>query len=179
MGSTPSTTKASRLCTRHRDGYATETWPDAERADTPAGQLAKAMHAYGSLLKSLGLFTRSAKLDRRRPKANPYWSTTRELAARAFEAWIRWRLAGMGIRNDYLVNIAPASRWTAPDEMELADPYPTKHEILAIDEALSKIADAGRGLVPQWLGEPHEDRPAGRSAATAASRPARPDPRRR
>ncbi|MCY4633683.1 MAG: hypothetical protein OXG04_04100 [Acidobacteria bacterium] len=170
--------EASRLCTRHRHGYATESWPDAERAGTPAGRLAKAMHAYGSLLKSLGLFTRSAKLDRRRPKAKPYWSTTRELAARAFEAWVRWRLAGMGIRNDYLVNIAPASRWTAPDEMELADPYPTRNEILAIDEALSEIADAGRGLVPQWLGDQHEDRPAGPSAATAASRPARPDPRR-
>ena len=170
--------EASRLCTRHRHGYATESWPDAERAGTPAGRLAKAMHAYGSLLKSLGLFTRSAKLDRRRPKAKPYWSTTRELAARAFEAWVRWRLAGMGIRNDYLVNIAPASRWNAPDEMELADPYPTKHEILEINKALSEIADAGRGLVPQWLGDQHEDRPAGPSAATAASRPARPDPRR-
>ena len=171
--------EASRLCTRHRDGYATETWPDAERADTPAGRLAKAMHAYGSLLKSLGLSTRSAKLDRRRPKTKPYWSTTRELAARAFEAWIRWRLAGMGIRNDYLVNIAPASRWNAPDEMELGDPYPTKNEMTAIDKALSEIADAGRGLIPQWLSEPHEDRPTGPSAATTASRSARPGLRRR
>ena len=171
--------EASRLCTRHRHGYATESWPDAERAGTPAGRLAKAMHAYGSLLKSLGLFTRSAKLDRRRPKAKPYWSTTRELAARAFEAWVRWRLAGMGIRNDYLVNIAPASRWTAPDEMELGDPYPTKNEMPEIDKTLSKMADAGRGLIPQWLSEPHEDRPTGLSAATTASRSARPGLRRR
>ena len=106
--------EASRLCNRHRDGYATETWPDADKADTPTGRLAKAMNAYGSLLKHLGVFRRSAKLDTRRPKSKPYWSTTRELAARAFEAWILWRLARIGIRNDYLVNIAPASRWNTP-----------------------------------------------------------------
>ena len=162
--------EASRLCTRHRDGYATETWPDAGKADTPAGRLARAMHAYGSLLKSIGLFNRSAKLDRRRPKSKPYWSTARELAARAFEAWVRWRLARIGVRNDYLVNIAPASRWNAPDEMELAYPYPTEDELGALDPTLCEIADAGRGLIPQWLAERHEDRPAGPTAGTAASR---------
>ena len=171
--------EASRLCTGHRNGYATETWAYAGEADTPAGRLATAMFAYGSLLRSIGLCTRSAKLDTRRPKSKPYWSTTPELAARAFEAWIRWRLAGMSIRNDYLVNIAPTSHWNAPDDMEIGDPYPTKNEIIEIDKALSEIADAGRGLIPQWLGEPHGDRPAGPSAPTAASRSARPGPRRR
>lgn len=170
--------EASRLSTRHRDGYATETWPDAEPADTPAGRLAKALHGYGVLLMSLELFVRSVKLDWRRPKSKPYWSTTRELAARAFEAWIRWRLASIGIRNDYLVNIAPASRWNATDDVELGYPYPTADELRAIDPALCRITDAGRDLVPRWLSEQHEDRPAGPPAGTPASRPARPALRR-
>ena len=37
--------------------------------------------------------------------------------------------------------------------MELGDPYPTKHEMIEIDQTLCAIADAGRALVPQWLGE--------------------------
>ena len=162
--------EAARLVTRHRDDYATESWPDADRADTPAGRLAKTMNRYGSLLNSLGLAKRSMKLDARRPKSKPYWSTTRELAARAFEAWVRWRLTGMGIRNDYLVNIAPAAKWDAADEMELGYPYPTKDELRAIDEALCEIADAGRNLVPQWLTRTREDRQGGTHIGTTTSR---------
>lgn len=162
--------EAARLVTRHRDDYATESWPDADRADTPAGRLAKTMNRYGSLLNSLGLAKRSMKLDARRPKSKPYWSTTRELAARAFEAWVRWRLTGMGIRNDYLVNIAPAAKWDAADEMELGYPYPTKDELRAIDEALCEIADAGRNLVPQWLTRTREDRQGGTYTGTTTSR---------
>ena len=167
-----------RLCARHRHGYATENWPDGDYKDTPAGRLAREMNAYGSVLKSLGLFTRSARLDRRRPKSKPYWSTTRELAARAFEAWVRWRLASMGIRNDYLVNIAPAARWDAPDEMDLGYPYPTEDELRAIDQPLCRITDAGRNLVPHWLGDRHEEQPAGPPATTTASGFARPALRR-
>ena len=171
--------EAARLATRHRNGYATESWPDADQNDTPAGRLAKAMNRYGSLLNSLGLFQRSMKLDTRRPQAKPYWSTTREMAARAFEKWVRWRLAGMGIRNDYLVNIAPAARWNAPDEMQLGYPYPTGDELRPIDEALSGIADAGRDLVPRWLTEAREDPQSGPHAGSTASRSARPTLRRR
>ena len=162
--------EASRLSTRHRDGYATETWPDAEHSGTRAGKLAKALHGYGAVLRTLGLARRSAKLDRRRPKSNPYWATTRELAARAFEAWIRWRLAQIGIRNDYLVNIAPASRWQAPDDIELGYPYPTADELHAIDQALDRVADAGRDLIPQWLADRDDDLRDGPQAGTSASR---------
>ena len=162
--------EASRLSARHRDGYATETWPDAEHSGAPAGRLARALHAYGALLRTLGLYSRSKKLDRRRPKGKPYWSTTRELAARAFEAWIRWRLAQIGIRNDYLVNIAPASRWQAPDDLQIGYPYPTADELRAIDDTLSKVADAGRGLVPQWLGGQRDERHGGTPAGGAPSR---------
>ena len=162
--------EASRLSTRHRHGYATESWPDAEHSRTAAGQLARALHDYGCLLRNLGLLKRSAKLDQRRPGSNPYWSTTRELAARAFEAWIRWRLAQTGIRNDYLVNIAPASRWNAPDELGIGYPYPTLDELRAIDPELSAVADAGRQLVPQWADTRHEDGQAGPAPARTASR---------
>ena len=160
--------EASRLTNNRRDCYATEAWPDSEHYGTPASRLAKAMHAYGSLLKSLGLCKRSATLDIRRPKSKPYWSTTRELAARAFEAWIRWRLAQMGIRNDYLVNIAPASRWQAPDDLELGCPYPTEDELQTIDQALGRVADTGRVLVPDWLAN-RDDRRDGPLAGTSAS----------
>lgn len=162
--------EASRLSTRHRHGYATESWPDAERSRTAAGRLARALHDYGCLLRSLGLLKRSAKLDQRRPRSNPYWSTTRELAARAFEAWIRWRLAQMGVRNDYLVNIAPASRWNAPDELGIGYPYPTLDELRTIDPKLSAIADAGRQLVPQWTDTQHDERQPRPAPARTASR---------
>ena len=160
--------EAGRLAIVDGNNYATESWGDASQAGTPGGRLGRAMIAYGSLLNSLGLVKRSRKLDRRRPKSKPYWSTTRELAARAFEAWIRWRLAAIGIRNDYLVNIAPASRWQAPEELQLGCPYPTEDELRAIDQALGKVADAGRELVPQWLADRHEDRHGGPAARTAS-----------
>ena len=162
--------ETSRLASSHGHGFATEMFHYFKDADSPASQLARTMHAYGCLLQTLGLLKRSKKLDHRRPKSKPYWSTTRELAARAFEAWIRWRLAGMGIRNDYLVNIAPASRWTGPDEIELGYPYPTNEELQEIDEKLSAVADAGRALAPQWCTARPDGRPAAHAEATSAAR---------
>ena len=129
--------------------FATETMPTRDRS-TPAGRLAHAMSAYGRLLNTLGLRLRSRKLDTRRPKSKPYWSTTREMAARAFEGWIRWRLERSGIRNDYLVNIGSKTRWEAPEDLNLADPYPTMEELIGIDAALSEVTDAGRAFLPEW-----------------------------
>ena len=170
--------EAGRLARIRGEGYATEDWGDASHAGTPGERLGRAMIAYGSLLNGLELAKRSRKLDRRRPKSKPYWSTTRELAARAFEAWIRWRLAAIGIRNDYLVNIAPASRWEAPEELQLGCPYPTETELREIDPALSRVADAGRDLVAEWLAERHEDRRGDAASEATGSRSRRAAPHR-
>jgi hypothetical protein len=64
--------------------------------------------------------------------------------------------------------------------MQLSYPYPTADELQVIDEALSGIADAGRGLVPQWLGNVRQDQrndsQAGAMAAQAAPPALRPRP---
>lgn len=51
-------------------------------------------------------FSRCNKADASRGSKR-YWSTTSEIGARLFEQWVKFKLKGMGIRNDYLVNILP------------------------------------------------------------------------
>jgi hypothetical protein len=68
---------------------------------------------------STGTFAdRSATLDEARSK--PYYSTTIEKAARAFERYTVQRLAGLDISNDYLVNITKdfSPALPTPEEMD-------------------------------------------------------------
>lgn len=89
----------------------------------------------GSLLRlaaeieALPMAARSRRADETRSR--PYYSTPHEMAARAFEAWVR-RQAD----NDYLANIV------TPDEFVKASdryPYPTAPEMPAIDAAFRKL----------------------------------------
>ena len=99
-----------------------------------------------AIAEGTDLGARSAVLDRRR--SSPYWATTIEMAARSFEAWVRWRLARIGVRNDYLVNLRSESEWAQASagnqEVEKSYPYPTMDEIRALDSAMSRFMDTAR-----------------------------------
>lgn len=74
-----------------------------------------------ALLKS-DMYTRSRRIDAFR--STPYWATVTEMAARAFEAVIYYKLEASGMCNDYLVNFKPSEEWSRPE----CYPYPTKEE---------------------------------------------------
>ena len=74
------------------------------------------------------LVSRSNKLDQF--KAKPYWSTTREYMARAFESYLKVELDQSGIHNDYLVNILSEESWKKRTTMPYA--YPTQKEVETI-----------------------------------------------
>ena len=128
-----------------------------ENAPTPLGRL---LRACGGTLRQSGLAERSRLLDRRRPARRPYWSTTREMAARAFEAWVRRTLARAGVRNDYLVNFHPPEDWTGDPDLEQPYPYPFDSELDEIDVHLRQLA----ALDPAD-GQPNAERPAATAGA--------------
>ena len=90
---------------------------------SPIFEAAEALKA--ALLKS-DMYTRSKRIDEF--KAKPYWATVTEMAARAFEAVIYYKLESAGLCNDYLVNIKPESEYTRTD----CYPYPTREEAAAL-----------------------------------------------
>lgn len=97
-------------------------------ADTPAyglnekSQLQEAAVNLRDGLQRSGMATRSANIDAYRAK--PYWATVTEMAARAFEAYVFYKLEAAGLCNDYLVNFKPANEY---DRSECY-PYPTREE---------------------------------------------------
>lgn len=95
------------------------------------------VQAFGAVVKAINstaMKARSAKMDDRRSKA--YWTTGREMAARAFESYLISKLQDQGASNDYLANVVDQDTWNAAASMgfELDDsyPYPTAGEIPAI-----------------------------------------------
>lgn len=91
---------------------------------------------FGALKQTIGLIgmrERSRKLDER--KAKDYWSTGRELSARAFESYVIAKLADQGAANDYLANVVPEKAFGD----ELAYPYPTAAEIPQIRAAFDRF----------------------------------------
>lgn len=79
---------------------------------------------------------RSAILDA--PKEKPYWSTTIELAARAFEAYIYFKLEASGQINDYLVNFKSLYEYEAAEMY----PYPTREEIADLNPLFDAFLSA-------------------------------------
>ena len=138
-----------------RSGFATEELgrtPD----DTELGGLAAALAAYGAALRTSRMAARSKRLDTRRPRSNPYWGTVRELAARAFEAWVVDRLAELGIRNDYLVNFKPPEEWPGTKEMDQGYPYPYADERLELAPYIARIGWSGGRMAERWTTEAGE-----------------------
>lgn len=90
---------------------------DAEKSPI----FAAAYELKSALLKS-EMYTRSRRIDEFR--SSPYWATVTEMAARAFEAVIYYKLEAAGMCNDYLVNFKPSDEWNRAE----CYPYPTKEE---------------------------------------------------
>ena len=93
--------------------------------------LTEPLRAAWAALRRLPVYRRSVEADKTRAKA--YYSTSVEVTARCFEAWVRSR-----VDNDYLANINPIELFICGAS---SYPYPTKDEMPAID-------DIYRGLFP-------------------------------
>lgn len=81
-------------------------------------------------LRGLGMYRRARAADATR-SAKAYFSTAPEMAARAFEAWVRGR-----VENDYLANIRKLAEFNRPTDCY---PYPLPEEMPAIDAAFKKL----------------------------------------
>lgn len=99
------------------------------------GEVRKEMvDAFGAVVRSIketALRERAAKLDAKRSKE--YWTTGREMSARAFESYLISKLQDQGASNDYLANIVDEATWKAAEslgwELDGSYPYPTAGEI--------------------------------------------------
>jgi hypothetical protein len=83
-------------------------------------------------LRGLPMYRRARKADATRSKA--YWSEPHEMAARAFEAWVRSR-----VENDYLANIRTPAEFDRPGDCY---PYPLAEEMPTIDAAFRQLFGA-------------------------------------
>lgn len=82
-----------------------------------------------STLRRLPLYRRSVAADETRSKK--YYSTSPEVCARAFEAWVRSR-----VENDYLANIVPVESFGPGRDRY---PYPIPEEMPTVAEAFAKL----------------------------------------
>ena len=79
---------------------------------------------------------RAAELDKMRTK--DYWTTDREMSARAFESYVIAKLGDQGVANDYLANVVSNDAF----DREGAYPYPTAAEIPAIRAGFDELFQA-------------------------------------
>lgn len=87
------------------------------------------LRALDRVLRGMPVAARSRRADETRSR--PYYSTSREMAARAFEAWVR-----RAVENDYLANIVTPDEFTKTSDRY---PYPTAAEMPAIDAAFRSL----------------------------------------
>ena len=131
--------------------YATE---NGKAGLLPIHRLSAVMGTFGYRLRVSEMHARSRKLDHRRPKSAPYWSTVIEMAARAFEAWTHAELAKLGIRNDYLVNYVGVEHWEGDAELDQGYPYPHGEDLESLSVSIAEIAAAGREIAGTWSDVP-------------------------
>lgn len=90
-----------------------------------------------TIKENRAFMSRCYALDKHRKK--PYWSTTIEIMARCFEAYVKYKLENEGIRNDYLVNIKLQEDWDKEAHNTFPYPYPTKKEMPEIVKAFDNF----------------------------------------
>ena len=102
------------------------------------------LQAFADLNKAIEgttLYRRSKKLDATRSK--PYWGTTIEINARAFEWYVKNRLQTQNAQNDYLANIQSEEHWEVIGQIfggvQGSYPYPTTAEAKVISEAFDHV----------------------------------------
>ena len=127
----------SRLRGRGAD-YLTESPAPGE------GVRPEMVEAFGEVRKAIRateIATRSRRLDAKRTK--DYWSTGRELSARAFENYVIAKLADEGQSNDYLANIVSERAWNAKISLGLEEgetyPYLQAGEVPAVRAAFDNF----------------------------------------
>lgn len=97
-------------------------------------------------LKNSGLYERAKRLDETRAK--DYWSTGREMAARAFESYVIDKAKEQGISNDYLANIIGETDYSDSDTFAYVK-QSEKNEIYAAFDKLFdtlQIRETDRGV---------------------------------
>jgi len=89
------------------------------------------------------LYERSNVLDGR--KTADYWTTTRELTARAFERFVIDELKTKGYESDYLASILPKDAWDSSEALfgnsTESYPYPTDEEAAKTNAAYATLFD--------------------------------------
>ena len=103
----------------------------------------KLIHA---VINQSEMMSRCKNLDKHRTQN--YWTLPEEMAARAFEVYLKSKLEEKNIRNDYLVNFRSEESWARATEngfkMEKTYPYPTATEIEDIKAAYEYLFDSIR-----------------------------------
>lgn len=121
---------------------------------------------YRAIHKDTQLSERSDMLDLTSSK--PYWGTDVELAARAFQSYVCYKLAQKGIQDDYLSMFRSQEDWqdkTSGTSLVDTYPYPTKDEMPAIGKAFDhlfatiKVKEAENGIT-LYSATHHADIPA-------------------
>ncbi len=120
-------------------GYLTEKASQSGEGVRP--EMVEAFRRVMQTVNETGLRERSNRIDKTRTK--PYWSTGREMTARAFESYVIEKLRDQGASNDYLANIVSEDYWNAAAslgiEKEGTYPYPEAAEISAVRAAFDKF----------------------------------------
>jgi hypothetical protein len=94
---------------------------------------------YGPPMSAFAL--EAQKIDGERK--SPYWGQPREMAARAFQAWVEDRLSGSGRRNDYLSAKADNKHYIDPIFGPIK-PFPEGEERERINRAFDELVEAMR-----------------------------------
>lgn len=106
-------------------------------------EMVDAFGAVNRAIKQTSLKERSRKLDDKRSK--DYWTTDRELSARAFESYLIAKLQDQNASNDYLANIVSEKSWDAEAALGMrldgSYPYPTAGEIPTIRAGFDHFFD--------------------------------------
>lgn len=140
------------------DSYISES-REVEMAALGRGDLAgnavrkEVMLAFAGIekaVRSTSIHQRSNQLDSKRVKE--YWTTRREVVARAFESYLLSKLGENDASNDYLVNVLDQKTWDALAALGLENedsyPYPTESELPAIRQGFDQFI--------QFLGQERE-----------------------
>lgn len=124
-----------------KTGYVSEAAYERGAGVRPA--MVKAFADVMQAIRQTSLQQRSRELDKRR--TNAYWSTSREMSARAFESYIVAKLEDQSASNDYLANIVSEDYWNAQEALRGFEsgketyPYPTAAEVPAVRSVFERF----------------------------------------
>ena len=117
-----------------------------EKAENVSAEVFDGFKFIQKIINQSEMVERCKNLDKHR--TGIYWTLPEEMAARAFEVYLKSKLEEKGIRNDYLVNFRSEESWAKATEkgfkMEKTYPYPTATEMEDIKTAYEFLFDSIR-----------------------------------